>query len=338
MPRDFAETRHMGAKSGSRDGEMIRLAASQHGVVSLAQLRQLGFTRHMIRRRLEVGRLYRVQPEAYSLLPSLKTPGRMMAAVLSCAPGAALSHRAAAAVWDLGPWPTGAIDVTVAGSRKARPGVRIHRVTTVEIVTHAGFPVASPTRTLIDLAATEPPPRFERAYEQADRLGLLDVERLRHECAGRRGSRVLNRLIADRREAPPTRSELERAFLDVCRDHALPLPSQNVALHGFEVDNHWPQYDLVAELDGYEWHRTRRAFEDDRRRDAILAAHGVRVLRFTWRQVVRQPDVVAGAVASASTGPSRGSSAGGISPPRSVPAISSSGAFSFGMKPDFMPK
>jgi very-short-patch-repair endonuclease len=298
MSRDVAEKRRIGTFRRTRDGELVRLAARQHGVVALGQLLALGFTRSMIRRRMEAERLLWVQPKVYSVLPSLRTPGRMMAAVLSCGPRAALSHRAAAAVWDLCPWPAGAVDVSVVGSRKPREGVRIHRLHRIDIVTHDGFPVTSPTRTLVDLAAKEPAPRVERAYEQADRLGLLDADALLAECDRRRGSRLLRALVDDGREAPPTRSELERALLHLCRDRGLPPPSQNVSLHGVEVDAYWPQYRLVVELDGYEWHRTRRAFEEDRRRDALLATHGIRVLRFTWRQVQRRPREVAEALAA----------------------------------------
>ena len=316
----------------------MRLAARQHGVVAWPQLREIGFTRRMVERRLEAGRLFRAQPNVFSLLPSLKTAAsRAMAALLSCGPRAALSHRAAAAVWDLGPWPTGAIDVSVMRNRGPRRGVRIHRVEALAIMERDGFAVTTPMRTLTDIAGTEPAPRVERAYEQADRLGLLDVRQLEGECEGRRGSRVLGALLAEARTAPPSKNELERALLDVCRAHNLPLPSLNVILHGEEVDAYWAP-DLVVEVDGYEWHKTRRAFEEDRRRDAKLARHGVRVLRFSWRQLTTQAREVAEAIASSSTAPSRGSSAGGSSPPRSVPAISSSGAFSFGMKPDFMPK
>ena len=124
----------------------------------------------------------------------------------------------------------------------------------------------------------------------------------------------------------------------MCRAHAVPLPSLNVMVHGIEVDAYWPESDLVVELDSWQWHRTRSRFENDRRRDARLAARGIRVLRFSWRQLTGESAAVADAIASSSTAPSRGSSEGGSSPPRSVPAISSSGAFSFGMKPDFMPK
>jgi very-short-patch-repair endonuclease len=265
----------------------------------------------------------------------------MMAAALSCSPGAGVSHRAGAAVWDLGPWPTGLIDISVRTNKQPRPGIRLHVVTDLKIVIHDGFPVTTPMRTLTDLAGTEPKPRVERAFEQAERLRLLDVVELEAECHGRRGSRLLKQLITEGREAPASKTELERALLDVCHAYDISPPSLNAVVHGEEVDAYWSQYGLVVELDSWDWHRTRGRFENDRRRDAKLAAHGIRVLRFTWRQLRNQPDVVAEAVrsvASSSTAPSRGSSAGGSSPPRSVPAISSSGAFSFGMKPDFMPK
>ncbi|NQX33457.1 endonuclease domain-containing protein [Herbiconiux sp. VKM Ac-2851] len=42
---------------------------------------------------------------------------------------------------------------------------------------------------------------------------------------------------------------------------------------------------LVLELDGYRWHSSRTAFEEDRRRDLELARRGYRVLRLSWRQV-----------------------------------------------------
>jgi Protein of unknown function (DUF559)/Transcriptional regulator, AbiEi antitoxin len=337
MRRDFHENHLHGGENGSRERALVELVARQHGVVAWRQLREVGFTRRMIERRLESGRLYRPQPQVYSLLPRLTAAGRMMAAVLSCGPGAALSHRAAAAVWDLGPWPTGRIDVSVTRNRGPRSGVRIHRVRALEVVERDGFPVTTAMRTLAGLAAAVSRPTVERAYEQADRIGLLDVTELARECEGRRGSCVLKRLIGEGREAPPSKNELERGFLDLCRGHGIPLPSLNVILHGIEVDAYW-EPDLVVELDGYATHGTRRAFEEDRRRDAMLAARGIRVLRFSWRQVTAESERVAEAIASASTAPSRGSSAGGSSPPRPVPAISSSGAFSFGMKPDFMPK
>jgi hypothetical protein len=51
-----------------------------------------------------------------------------------------------------------------------------------------------------------------------------------------------------------------------------------------EVDFHWPTHHLIVELDGWETHRTRAAFEQDRARDAALTAAGWRVVRFTWHE------------------------------------------------------
>lgn len=84
-------------------------------------------------------------------------------------------------------------------------------------------------------------------------------------------------------EAPRTRSELERAFLDLCRDHGLPTPEVNTILHGFEVDALFRSANLVVELDSYAYHRTRRSFEEDRARDLALKFHGIDVIRLTHR-------------------------------------------------------
>ena len=50
---------------------------------------------------------------------------------------------------------------------------------------------------------------------------------------------------------------------------------------------------MVIEVDGYETHSSRRAFERDRERDAHFAAHGWVPTRFTWLQIVRRQTLVA---------------------------------------------
>jgi very-short-patch-repair endonuclease len=55
----------------------------------------------------------------------------------------------------------------------------------------------------------------------------------------------------------------------------------------------------VVETDGWSAHGHRRAFESDRARDAQLVAAGYRVLRFTWRQVVRRTLLVTVQIAQA---------------------------------------
>jgi very-short-patch-repair endonuclease len=66
----------------------------------------------------------------------------------------------------------------------------------------------------------------------------------------------------------------------------------NTLVEGFEADAYWPDHQLIVELDGYETHQTRKAFEADRERDAVLLLAGYRVVRITWRQLTRKPEAI----------------------------------------------
>jgi len=50
---------------------------------------------------------------------------------------------------------------------------------------------------------------------------------------------------------------------------------------------------LIVETDGRDVHTTRQAFERDRERDQRLMLASWRVVRFTWRQLTREPERVA---------------------------------------------
>lgn len=285
----------MGGKSWSRDAELAKLAARQQGVAALWQLLGLGFTRRMVETRLAAGRLYVVFRGVYSLTPHVTPRGRFMAAALSYGPEAVLSHRAAAAVWELGGWPAGPIDVTVPRFRRQQRGIRLHTAAVKRSV-EDGFPVTTPSRTLIDLASRLSTARLEEAVERAERLHLLDVEKILEHLSGRRGATKLRAILEAWIDPEPARSELERAIRNLCEAHDIPMPSQNVSVHGEDVDAYWEATNTVAELDSYQWHRTRRTFERDREKAARLERHGVRVLRFTWRQVTQTPELVAAAI------------------------------------------
>ena len=155
-----------------------------------------------------------------------------------------------------------------------------------------GLELTAPARTLTDLAATHDARQLERAYEQARVLGLVRSREMRaalDRLAGRRGARTL-RIVLDADEGPAlTRSEAERRMLELVRAARLPAPEANVRLRGYEVDLLWRSQRLVVEIDGFAFHGSREAFERDRRRDADLQAHGMRVLRVTWRQLQAEP-------------------------------------------------
>jgi very-short-patch-repair endonuclease len=63
----------------------------------------------------------------------------------------------------------------------------------------------------------------------------------------------------------------------------------NAVVEGFTVDALWAKRKLVVELDSWKHHRDRRSFEEDRRRDAVLALAGYQPLRVTHRRLTRDP-------------------------------------------------
>jgi very-short-patch-repair endonuclease len=290
------------------DHAVAELAGRQHGVVARRQLTELVLKETAIARRVRAGRLHRVHRGVYAVGHSILTPrGHWMAATLACGRTAVLSHASAAALWELRPSAAAKIDVTVttAGGR-ARPGLRIHRGPSLgasEVTTHAGIPVTTPERTILDIAAALSPRQIERALDQAEILRLLDMLLLDALVAAHREHRGAGRLKAVRESHDPgttlTRSDLEEKMLALCRAHALPDPAVNVTVAGLEVDFLFRTACLAVETDGWQFHRTRSAFERDRGRDATLARAGYRVLRFTHRQIEREPATIAATLAAA---------------------------------------
>lgn len=269
--------------------------------MSLDQLRRIGLRPAATRERVAAGRLHRVHAGVYAVgHPVLALEGRLLAAVLACGPEAFLSHRSAAQLWGLLS-NTSAIDVS-SPLRTGRllEGISVHRcgtATPLDVTTRKGIPCANVARTLVDLAGIVSRRTLQRVCEQAEVLELFDlraIEEVLERNRRRRGSRRLRGVLAEvSPDAGVSRSELERRFLALCRQHHLSSPSVNcwvaVSDDGFAVDFLWPAQRLIAETDGQRFHHTRRAFERDRRRDQLLTTAGYRVVRFTWRQVVNRP-------------------------------------------------
>jgi len=230
--------------------------------------------------------------------------GSWLAAVLACGEGALLSHRSAAALWGLMRQRRGPVDVTAVSGRQFRPGrdgICLHRCRLYEGVEteRAGIPVTTVARTLFDLAEVVNRQTLQRAWDEADRLGLLrlgDVERACEQGYGRRSLRPIRRLLAEARAPTFTRSPLEDRFAEFCREHLghLPSPLTNVTILDREVDAYWPRHRIVIEMDSWEFHGHRAAFEHDRARDAAMQAAGYRVIRLTHRRLEEEPTVVAG--------------------------------------------
>ncbi len=116
-----------------------------------------------------------------------------------------------------------------------------------------------------------------------------------------RGHAAMRAALADLRagEIRLTRSQLEVLFARLVREHDLPRARLNVTLDGREVDAWWPDVGVAVELDSWRDHGTRRAFQRDREKGNLLTLRGVRLLRFTHRDVKERPALVAAQVRAA---------------------------------------
>ena len=264
---------------------------------------------------MHAGRLHVVHRGVYAVGHTALGPdGRRMAAVLACGPGAALSHASAGALWGLRESWAVLTDITVprAGGHKRAP-LRIHRARDLradEVTTRRAIPVTSPARTILDLAATLRQADLEYVLDRMEILELTDYPSLAALARAHTGHRGAHKLLATMRAhdagANPTRSGLEVLFRQLCHDHGLPTPRVNTTIRGKEVDFLFAERRLIVETDSWRYHKTRRAFENDRARDALTTAAGYRTLRVTDRRLTNDPAAVAAAIAATLANPASG--------------------------------
>jgi very-short-patch-repair endonuclease len=253
--------------------------------------------------RLERGQLHELYRGVYIVgFRRISRRGRWMAAILASGPGAVLSHRSAAHLWQFLPPRAEPIDVTAPARQVRREGIKAHRsrLRNDEWLVHDGIPVASPFRTIFDLAAVVEMRELERAFHEAEAREVTDrvsLPLLLERYPGRRGARNLRALLEARQPVGITRNDFEEAFLALVDRTALRRPRMNapLAIRGrfFEIDALWEHERVAVELDSREIHGTYKKFESDRLRDRILVAEGWRTMRITWRQLQEEPAEIA---------------------------------------------
>ncbi|MGN6586094.1 MAG: hypothetical protein ACTHKT_01305 [Solirubrobacterales bacterium] len=131
--------------------------------------------------------------------------------------------------------------------------------------------------------------------ERSEDLELFDlraVEDLLDRTVGHQGHARLRRAIALYKPSSFTRSGLEKRFLELVLAAGLPQPRTNFVVEGFELDCYWPEFRFAVELDVFETHGTRAAFERDRKRQEDLLLAGIAMTRVTGPRLEREPDEV----------------------------------------------
>ncbi len=272
------------------------VASRSHGVVTRAELLAAGLTRHQIERCLRTGTLlavhrgiYRVGHRAPNVLASY------LAAVRAGGERALLADGAAGHVFGLlkGRPPPPAI---VAPGERRIPGVLVRRergLSPADGTTFRAIPITTVPRTLVDLASILDFGDLARACHEA---GIRHGTKPRHvePVLARRpnspGASGLRRVL--RGDAHVSLSHLESGFLRLLRAEGLPLPKTNRPAGGRRVDCRWPDRALTVELDGYRFHNSRHAWEQDRRREREAYARGDAFRRYTYGDVLADPRVM----------------------------------------------
>lgn len=164
------------------------------------------------------------------------------------------------------------------------------------------IPVTSPGRTIVDLADSGRSSDFERAVNEGRAIRLFGDAQLRLAIdanASRTGARRLAAFLGEEDSPGFSRSPAEVILRELVVAARLPPARRNFRVHGHELDFYWPDLHLNVEVDGSTTHTRHRNFESDRARDADLATHGIQVIRFTWRQLTKEPMVVIARLAAA---------------------------------------
>jgi very-short-patch-repair endonuclease len=276
-----------------RDRVVGELADRQYGVVARRQLLLAGMTGAAIGRAVEAGRLRPVFRGVYAVgHVAVRREGWWLAALLACGEGAVLSHRTAATIWQLRTGPILPIEVTTSTNH----GRKHARITTHRTPLHPldaliidGLRVTTPSRTLVDLAASLERRALREAVERAQDLRRFDPGDIAGTLARaprRQGTRALADLVALMQpDTDNARSHLERLFFALVRKAKLPRPAANHEIAGRARDFVWREQRLVAETDGYRYHSTRQARRRDNRRDRQLTTLGWRPVRFTYEEI-----------------------------------------------------
>ena len=298
------------------DAAIAKIAVDQYGAFSRSQAHDAGLNDRQIRYRLQTGRFERITRHTFRIAgvrPSWRQ--RVMTACLAAGDGAAASHRTAAALHGCDGYQPGIVEITVPQNRRdfTMPGVVVHSSAywseEVDITHVDGIPVTTPARTLCTLAAVSSEQQVEHALDSAERDKVVARAEVIEAHAdvrerGRTGVAALGRVLERRAElAGIPHSVLERRMLTLLEEHGIPLPACQVAVRRPDgriayIDFAYRDLRFGIEVDGNTAHATpaRRSADNDRSND--IALRDIRLIRFTYQQVVYEPEYVARTVRS----------------------------------------
>lgn len=280
------------------------LAASQRTIATTEQLAACGLGRRAIAYRLSTGYMHVVFHGVYSIgcgeLPPLALE---QAALLAVGDKAFLSHRTAVFFWGMRKTPPSAVEVSVVGrSCFSRNGIRVHRIKAIDrrdLLRKDGLWVSTPARAVLEVAAVAPGELVDVVEEglAGRHVNSRQLEAVLARNRPCRGAARLSALLGDENAMAITRSDAEKAFLELIRDSGLPRPEVNEKLGPYVPDFMWREERLIVEIDSPTFHAGPRAFQNDRNKDLFYRDAHFDVLRFTREHVMHRGPMVLAKVA-----------------------------------------
>jgi len=277
----------------------MAVARRQGGVLSRTQCRAAGLTSRQVDGLLQQGALQRMGSGVLRLSGApFSEDARHWYAVL--ATRGVLIAGTAAYLWQLVDRPPAQVQVAIGSQRRVEfpAGVRVRRldIPHAELTTRFRLPVTTRARSAVDYLAdcpfTEAMPFADRALAQGW-LTMRDLHhRLRRPVSGNARVRQVIRALMVGAEA-----ESERRLHRLLRQHGICgwVANHPVQLGGrliARVDIAFLAQRLAIEVDGLAYHSDRSRFQRDRTRQNALVNLGWTVLRFTWQDIVADPDRV----------------------------------------------
>lgn len=281
--------------------DLYALAATQHSVVAVHQLRALGLSYDAIEHLTQSGEWYRRSPMIIVRNGSARTVEQIASeAVLDAGRRAGLSDHSGAAWFDVNGFRLRPLHVTRLRDSTSTPSRLsvIHEPRLLpdhHLTVHKGVSVTVPSRIPFDIAARGDAGGAERALDRGWARHILNHQsshRMLDELAGRgRKGITLMRDLLDARgpDYRPNDTNLEDRFQDLCKVVGLVLERQRNLLGRGEwlgrVDFVSEKLMLVIEVDSSLYHDAIVDRVADAARRAALESAGYRVRSFTDRDI-----------------------------------------------------
>lgn len=290
------------------------------GIGSAKEWLAAGLSRRELARQVATGELVRVRYGTYAKasVVAVAAADPVLAHALNVAnaveglPRAVASHQSAAVLHELdllnGP-SGGLVCITVPPGARGGPyrrgNVVRHSAALPQghVTVLSGIRVTTPARTVVDIARTGP---FMAGVVTADSAlhqrwtSKTELRRLLASCDGWPG--IGNARTAVEFASPSAESVLESCARVVFHDHGLPPPELQVLILGqgeakiARVDFFWREYAVAAEADGLMKYQSGADAIAELKRDRLLRERGLEVIHFTWQELLREPERVAGRI------------------------------------------